>query len=356
MACRSGTDLFKVIYREPAFTDPDMQEYLDGRAFPTSFQHWLDNLEDPVPPGIMMFAAPFKNRPTAFTGYNGFPRHGPGKQWMSRVSKDDCDVLAVLAKVGDETSYCLCIGQSLLVKDMLTRCLQVAKDSGDDADLAAFRMKLVSMHDEVANILKGFNVNDHNTFRCERTCQTPATLVYAIALLRQQARLQLIAPQLGHSASQTACCPGRLECTFQGHSSLSWPDISDIARHAVKSMLCRIECMEPADMFTYTDWPAIVRLLKMQLNDWRMIYERACAIPSADSSLSIVKRLRVMLEPTLSCFCCDVCACSLLSLPNILLPVAMQDNKLSIRDVPVAYSADAHVLRLRSSKFQVRLQ
>ena len=32
--------------------------------------------------------------------------------------------------------------------------------------MAAFRTKLSSMYAEVADILKAFNVDDHNTFRC----------------------------------------------------------------------------------------------------------------------------------------------------------------------------------------------
>lgn len=45
-------------------------------------------------------------------------------------------------------------------------------------------------------------------------------------------------------------------------------------------MVFRVEQLQPDEMFTFSDWPATIELITMQLNDWRTIMQRACALYS----------------------------------------------------------------------------
>lgn len=71
-------------------------------------------------------------------------------------------------------------------------------------------------------------------------------------------------------------------------------------------MLVRVEHMRLEDMLTYTDWRSTVRLLTMQLNDWRTIYERACAADALTPTLTFYNTQihlsgRVFVSKAMSC-------------------------------------------------------
>ena len=90
-----------------------------------------------------------------------------------------------------------------------------------------------------------------------------------------------------HRHMWTATVTRRLEATFQGSLFPGTQSIYKFAEAALSSMLFRLEYMQPGDMFTYTDWGATVKLLSMQLRDWRMLLERACDLISWNPQVSL---------------------------------------------------------------------
>lgn len=83
------------LHREPLLEDDYLEACLDGMVADPGPMLTL-HLETA---GLLVLTAPFNGRPTAGIAYNGFPKHGTGKQWMLKVHKDDCSELAALAKV-----------------------------------------------------------------------------------------------------------------------------------------------------------------------------------------------------------------------------------------------------------------